>query len=296
MFNFTLSNFFSGYKINLIFMELISGRKECLKAPINFNQVAGSFPFNTWNGGYNSCLDGNIVTYNEMDTCFESYAQALRLNFSSIVLEKEDFYNNYNRMILDKAQNGSTAIEIANLQLYEYIKEKYPHYTKFILSPTAWEIIDLTPEMVNVILENPDFQLASLPPRLAHNFEYIDQITQKSKIEICVNPVCPAVCKNYSKCILAENLNQYDFSGQSVFTSCPKTYIYNTNPQTMSLEDIKEEYVKKGITHFRLATCPNHQLTQYFAFLVKYFIKEEYQAKFLEEGLILIASSQQNMG
>jgi SRSO17 transposase len=64
----------------------------------------------------------------------------------------------------------------------------------------------------------------------------------------------------------------------------------------MSLEDIKEEYVKKGITHFRLATCPNHQLTQYFAFLVKYFIKEEYQAKFLEEGLILIASSQQNMG
>lgn len=293
MFNFTLSNFYSGYRINLIFMELLAGRKECLKEQINFNQIAGSFPFNTWNGGYNSCLDGNIITYGEVDKCLEACAQALRLNFSSIVLENEDFYNNYNRMILEKADNGATAIEIANLQLYEYIKEKYPNYCKFILSPTAWEILDLTPEMVNVILENPDFQLVSLPDKLAHDFEYISQINQKNKIEICINPLCPSTCKHYSRCLLGENINQYEFSNQSIFTSCPKTYLYNGHPQIMSLEDLKENYIKRGITHFRLSNCPNHQIIQYFIFLVRYFIKEEYQAKFLEEGLLLISSSQE---
>lgn len=290
MYNFTLSNFYSGFKINAIFMDLVYNYKDCLTEKISFNQIAGTFPFNTWNGGYNSCLDGNIVTYNEIDKCFESYAQSLRLNFASIVLEDEDFYNNYNKMILEKGHNGSTVIEISNLKLYEFIKEKYPYYNKFVLSPAAWEIIDLTPEMVNVILENPDFILASLPPRLAQDAEYISQIEKKYKLEVTVNPLCPSTCKNYGACVLNENINQYDFSSNSIFTNCPKTYQYGNNPQAVALEDLKEVYMKKGITHFRLATCPANQAMQYFIFLVKYFIKSEYQAEFFEKGLMLIGN------
>ena len=290
MFNFTLANFYSAFRINTLFMEMVYNHRGCLKEKINFNQIAGSFPFNTWNGGNNSCLNGNIVTYSEMDRCFDGYAQALRLNFASIVLEKEDFHNNYNRMMLEKAQNGATAIEISNLQLYEFIKEKYPYYNKFILSPVAWEIIDLTPEMINVILENPDFQLASLPAKLANDFDYISQINQKNKIEICVNPVCPVGCKKYSECVLAENTNQYDFSGHSIFCTCSRVLPYRDNPQIITLEDLKEKYIKKGITHFRLATCSNMEIIQYFTFLVDYFIKEECQKEFLETGLTLLAN------
>ena len=290
MFNFTLANFYSGFKINAIFMDLVYNHKHYLKEKVNFNQIAGSFPFNSWNGGYNSCLNGNIVTYSEMDKCFESYAQALRLNFSNIVLENEDFYNNYNRMILEKAQNGATAIEISNLPLYEFIKEKYPYYNKFILSPVAWEIIDLTPDMLNVILENPDFQLASLPSKIAENFEYIEKITQKNKIEICVNPMCPKSCKKHSDCILNENINQYEFSGNSIFNSCPFIYDYKDNPQIIQMKELKEKYIKKGITHFRLEQCPNVQIINYFIFLVRYFVKEEYQTECLEQGLLMMTS------
>ena len=290
MYNFTLANFYSAFKINNLFMDMVYNNKDCLKEKINFNQIAGSFPFNIWNGDMNSCLNGNIVTFSEMDQCFEAYTQAIRLNFASIVLEKEDFFNNYNRMMLEKGQNGATAIEISNLQLYEFIKEKYPHYNKFILSPVAWEIIDLTPEMVNVILENPDFQLVSLPVKLANDFDYISQINQKNKIEICINPVCPINCKKHSECVLVENSNQYDFSIASVFNTCSRVHSYRNNPQIMSLDTIKETYIKKGITHFRLASCPNADVMQYFIFLVNYFIKEEYQQEFLENGMILFSS------
>ena len=291
MFNFTLANFFSGYRINLIFMDLISKHKDCLKFPIHFNQISGSFPFNTWNGDLNSCLDGNILRYDEIDKCFNSYNQSIRLNFSNIFLKKEDFFNSYNKVILEKVQNGSTAIELSNLQLYYYIKENYPYYNKFILSPNAWEIIDLNPKEINKIMSNSDFQLVSLPFKVANDFNYINQIENKNKIEICVNPWCPSYCRHYSKCIAEECLNQYDFSEKSVFADCPKTYVYSNNPQVLSLEDLEKKYIRKGINHFKIASCPNHRIIQYFSFLVKYFIKDEYQNQFFEKGLFLITNN-----
>ena len=71
MYNFTLANFYSAFKVNALFMEMVYNRKECLRENVYFNQIAGSFPFNTWNGGNNSCLNGNIVTADEVNKCFD---------------------------------------------------------------------------------------------------------------------------------------------------------------------------------------------------------------------------------
>lgn len=288
MFNFTLSNFFNAYKVNQVFFDLVLKNEYYFKESINFNQISGTFPFNSWGGSYNNCLNENILLSHEIEKFFESYNKVLRINFSNINLKEKDFYNNYNRIILEKGQNGSTAIEIANFDLYFYIKKNYPYYNNFILSSNAWEIIDFSPEAINTVLENPDFKLISLPFKLSNDFDYINQIENKEKIEICINPKCPISCKNYSKCIFNENINQYEFSKKSVFSECQKCYDYNLNPQDLSLKDLKENYLKRGINHFKLEECFNYQTVQYFLFLIKYFIKEEYQPMLIEKGLLFI--------
>ena len=289
MYNFTLANFYNGYIINNMFQRYVKQFPERIKdEKIYFNQIAGSFPCSTWNGDINSCSFGNIAMADDIKGCFSKCETVLRLNFSNVALEPEEFENNYNRIMLESGDCGSTAIEISNLQLYEYIKKNYPTYSKFILSANAWEITDLSAEMLNVILDKDDFQLVTLPTKYAHDNDYISQIAHKNKIEICINPLCPPKCPNYRACLIKENSNQLEFSQESIFLDCRKILPYHRNKNIMNLDELKKEYLPKGITHFRLSTCPSHQLVEYLLFLTHYFIKEEFQQEFIEEGFIQI--------
>lgn len=289
MMNFTLANFYDGFYINDLFLGMVAHNQDILRAPIAFNQIAGSMPFNSWAGGMNSCLFGNIALYNDIEQCFKANHKSLRLDFSSIVLDNVDFYNNYNRLMLEHGANGATVIEIANLQLYEYIKSNYPTYNKFVLAPSAWLSMEITPEILDTILSNPDFILASLPQEYATE-EYVSQVKAKNKLEVTVNPICRYDCKNAKNCLLGEQQYQYEFSGQSNICACPWTYSYMNNPQTVAISDL-DKYKKMGINHFRLSTTIPDKMVEYFIFLVKYFIKEEKQQELIEYGMLAITAN-----
>lgn len=282
MINFTFPNFINANKINDYFNYIATHQSHYLKTPIAINHVAGSFPFTLWNGGVNSSLIGNLFKNEQIDNVFKNMHSSIRLNFSNLLITNEDFYNNYCRLILEYGNNGSTVIEITNLNLYAYIKEHYKYYNKFILSSNAWCMKDLTPEEINAICENDDFYLISLPPYLSNNFDYIDKIEKKNKIEITVNPSCPLTCKNYQDCWLNESKKQYDFSGNSVIASCNSRINYKNNNQIISLNDIKKDYLSKGISHFKIEECHPFSDNDLFLFLVHYFIKEEYQQEVIE--------------
>ena len=288
MLNFSLANFYNGYAVNQMFLNVIGEHRDYLKRPIAFNQITGSFPFNSWNGDINSNIGENIPLNDKIDECFKNNILSLRLNFANMLLDEKEFYNNYNRVMLEKGGNGATAIELCNLQLYEYLKTTYPTYKKFILSPNAKTMMgdQFTPEVVNVIGENEDFQLISLPPSCVTE-EFLSQVKCKSKIEICINPLCPMTCKHYDECVLGENKLQFDFSGNTMIAACAKRYKYDMNPNIIPLEEL-DKYTKQGITHFKLSSCPPNEMTQYFLFLVKYFIKEEYQQEIIEQGFLQI--------
>ena len=288
MFNFTLTNLYNGYSINNYFNQYISSRMHMLKENIHFNQIAGTFPFNSWNGGLNGNYDKIPLNNDIMALFTANQAHCIRMNFANLHIEECDFENNFNRLILEYGANGSTIIEVSNLKLYEWIKEKYPIYNKFVLSSNAWEVLDLTPEMLDVILDNPDFILATMPRQYAKNLEYLSQIRNKAKIEIEINPICPMICNNFSNCLNHENLLQYEFSDNSNFAICKKCFPYHANPQTLELEDLKKTYFPLGINHFRLAETPYTKIQTYFLFLIKYFIKPEYQMQAFEDGFITL--------
>jgi hypothetical protein len=295
MLHFTLANFYNGFSVNKLFLELVykyGGQSDILKDNVVFNQISGSFPFNSWNGSVNSCLVPELALNSQIVDCFNQNSLSLRLNFANMFLEDTDFFNTYNKVVLEKGDNGATVIELCNLKLYEYIKEHYPKYNKYVLSPNASILVgdEFTPEMLNVILDNPDFQLVSLPGQYATE-EFLKQIKHKNKIEICVNPMCSPKCKYLNECILNENKLQYLFSQNSVLGNCPRRYRYNNNPNIIEIADL-HKFTQMGITHFRLETCVPNELNEYFLFLVKYFIKPEYQQRILEEGYLAITSHQ----
>ena len=58
MLNFSLANFYNGYAVNQMFLNIIGEHRDYLKRPIAFNQITGSFPFNSWNGDINSNMAG----------------------------------------------------------------------------------------------------------------------------------------------------------------------------------------------------------------------------------------------
>lgn len=286
MFNFTLTNFYNAFKINCLFFNQICNNQNKLKEKnISFNQISGSIPFNYWNGGINSNIMGNISNYSDIENIFKQQSKSLRLNYSNVLLNEKDFYNNYNKVILEQGQNGSTVIEIANLRLYEFIKENYPNYNKFVLSPNAWLNHKLTPDEVNIITENDDFKLISLPPNLNNDIEYLKALKYNNKIEITINPRCPSYCPQYEQCHLQEHNMQYNFSQNSILGNCIKCNPYNID-FSLNLEDLKETYLPLGINHFRLEECLPNELLRYYTFLIKFFIKEEYQEEMIEEGLL----------
>ena len=45
-----------------MFLNIIGEHRDYLKRPIAFNQITGSFPFNSWNGDINSNIGENITS------------------------------------------------------------------------------------------------------------------------------------------------------------------------------------------------------------------------------------------
>lgn len=279
MFNFTLNNFFTGHNINNFFVEYTRLHPEALINPnTRFNQIEGTIPYNIWGGVININHGQNITSYNKLGEMFLQEMLSPRLDFSSVVLQTEDFENNYNRVILEQGNNGATYITVSNLQLYEFIKQNYPYYKNFVLSENAWAITDITPEMLNCILENEDFKLVTLPDWIATE-EYISQIKYKNKLEVIVNPKCPK-CKIKTECIINESNFIYNFSEKSMMNICPKKCNYAQ--RNFSFNEITNRYMKMGVTHFKVTAAPVEEMGEYFNFLVSFFLKKEYQDDILK--------------
>lgn len=288
MIKFTLPNFYEAYKINEFIIKKVKENPEKLKFPIVINQVYGSLPFSIWNGGINSNIYGNILMNHEIIDYFQKSFTCTRLDFGNTFIQEEDTFNNYGRIILEKSNNGSTAIELTSLKLYDMIKNNYKYFNNFILSSNAFCLNGFNIDIINALLENEDFKLISIPSWLSKDFELLDKIEQKEKIEVCINPLCPYSCNKQCECNQIENQYQYDFSKKSVYQQCPLRHQYLDNPQIINIEEIKDIYLAKGITNFKIAQSLPYQINhEYILFLIKYFFKKEFQQELIQEYLLL---------
>lgn len=278
MLYFTLPNFYSSGTIhNLLYKEYMANPSH-FKIPVTFIYGEGNFPYQIWNGGLNTNY-GTGAYYSEFRACFENYALNTRLNFSNCRLVETDYYDTMGNVILDIYNSSGATIEIADFNLMEYIKNHYENYD-YICSRNLQLYKDMTPELIDQLIESEQFKLIGIPDFKCIDFEFLKKIKHKSKIEITINPRCLYDCKNHINCYLRENTNQLTYSSKSI-AQCGDRYPYfSSNKQIISVEDLAKNYESIGITHFRFEDFSNlneNNITFNALFLIDYFIKTEYQ-------------------
>ena len=84
-------------------------------------------------------------------------------------------------------------------------------------------------------------------------------------------------CSNYFNCQLQEHLSQYNYSINNNYLNCSK----KINNCYISLEQIVEQYIPLGFSHFSFTETENIN-NDFLFFLIDYFIKEEYKYEILK--------------
>lgn len=283
MIYFTLQNFYENQKINNILNLVLNKFPESFKSPVKFIYTAGSFPYTYWNGGINNNFGIGNNTYNSVIQCFQNNVLPLRLNCSNINLIKEDFDDTIMNVILELLNNSSNAIELSNLELYEYLYKKYPNF-RYVLSNNFDLIYSLTPELINKLNEICDFYLIQLPLNKVKDFAYLKAIKSKKNIELPIGDICN-ICPNLDKCNIEEQNSQYNYSDSFTKINCSKCLGLSN---IISLEDIQKNYVPLGFHNFILPDYCNSKNNNIIKFFINYFIKDANKLliyEFIEEQM-----------
>lgn len=269
MIYFTLQNFYENQKLNNILFIIHQQFIDSFKAPIKFIYTAGSFPYTYWNGGINNNFGIGNNTYDTVIKYYQTNLLPLRINCSNINLNKEDFNDTIMNVILDLLNNSSNAIELSNLELYEYLYNKYPNF-HYILSNNFNLINPLTPELINKLNEISDFYFIQIPLNKVKDFDYLKAIKNKKNIELPIGDIC-SNCSNLDQCNIQEQIAQYNYSDSFTKMNCSKCLGLNS---IISLEDIQKNYVPLGFHNFILPDYYDSKNNNMIKFFINYFIKD----------------------
>lgn len=272
MIYFTLPNFFEHLNLNNFFIKLQREHNDFFKEKIIFHSVQGQFPYCYWAGNANH-NHGDGAFLNNFKSYYEKSFAPIRFDCSNFLLNEYDYKNRMINLILKENENGSNIIQLHDLDILDYLLINYNNY-KFIYSNNNILKENYNVEYINNLEELDTFYLIQLPKDKIFDFDFINQIKNKNKLDITIDYYCALDCKNYNFCQDKECQYIYNYSNKSVFSSCKK----EKNKSIIDLKYIKENYIPLGINHFTISPIlfANCNQDQIFNFYVNYFIKKEY--------------------
>ena len=268
MIYFTLQNFYENQKLNNIFLIIQDKFPDSFKVPVKFIYTAGSFPYTYWNGGINNNFGIGNNTYDTIIEHSNNNLLPLRINCSNINLNPNDFDDTIMNVILNLLNNSSNAIELSNLELYEYLYKKYPNF-HYILSNNFDLINPLTPDLINKLNEICDFYFIQIPLNKIKDFNFLKAIKNKRNIELPIGDICN--CSNLNNCNIQEQIAQYNYSDSFTKINCSKCSGLSSN---LSIEDIQNNYAPLGFHNFILPDYCNSKNNNMIKFFINYFIKD----------------------
>lgn len=280
MINFTLPNFYQNFTINNKMSDMTKEHSEYFKTKINFSYATGNFPYCYWNGGYNN-NKGDGAFYDDFINTTNLSNIPLRFNCANICLQEQDYINQLANLILQLNENGSNIIELCDIKLLAYLKERYPNY-QFCWSKEAvylYQNEEYNVDLINLLNEKGLFHIISLPEAWTQQLDLIKQIQKRNSIEVAINTSCNQHCPHYHQCKVHEHEAQYTFSNVNQFQECKEKVEYDKIKPLITLEDIQKDYIPLGIKYYGLAETACSDRHDYINFLVNYFIKPEYQLK-----------------
>lgn len=178
------------YPINMLLVDLLKTKPDFFRDGVEVGSFFGEFPTSLWNGGRFSngaqCPEGMVKqvvkTINDMGI-------PVRYTYTNPIIFEEDLADPYCNFCMQVGDNGMNEVMILSPILEKYIREKYPSYKHN--SSTCKEIKDI--DKLNEELKK-DYYLVVLDQNLNRDFDFIDKIEDKERIELLVNSCCGPNC------------------------------------------------------------------------------------------------------
>ena len=224
---------------------------------IHISAFYGSFNNAIWNGG--RYVNGTQSSFSEIERTIKNINDAgiaARFTYTNSLIEERHLSDAYCNLTMELANNGKNEVLVNSQILETYLRKHYPNF-KYILSTTACE---RNIDKINKATEKYD--LVVIDYRDNKNYDFIKQITQKEKIEILLDEVCPSSCQfrkqhyeNISK------INIYNCSSKENRClnkdACDKHLNFYENliankDTNLTYEDIYGPYFDMGFRHFKL--------------------------------------------
>ena len=188
--HFHLPDFTRNFHLNLLLANLMEEFPEAFYEGVDIGSVYGEFPSSLWNGGR---VLGGVFPAGEMRYVAEQLNNkgiSLRYTFTNPLINQshlDDLHCNRCLAVTERNDYMNGVIVVSPV-LEKYIRQKYPHYK--IISSTCKQITDF--DAVCEELERYDYVV--LDYNFNNNWEVLEKLPHKEKIEILVNAVCPPGC------------------------------------------------------------------------------------------------------
>lgn len=297
MINFYLPNF-TYYaqphgSINLRTIELLEEHPELFYDDIRVGAVYGVFGASHWNGGradISAQADDGVI--HEIMDNFNKHGVPLRFTFTNPLITEEHLSDTYCNRVMRLCENGLNEVLVNSPILEEYLRRTYPGY-KFVSSTSKCE------RDINKINDALDqYHMLVIDYRDNHDWDFLDKIKDKSKIEILCDSFCKFDCTQnaaHYRQVAEMNLKLRGDLGMDMevlrnganpqFDECGKhKTFYDTlenNPATMKIEEIYGKYKDEGFVNFKL-DGRTYSPTFVAVTICYYMVKPEHYLRFLE--------------
>lgn len=279
---FHLPGLFEFYELYRKFLPLFFNHKEYFYDYVEIGSVYGAPGDCLWGGGRVGFGDDDP---SEVFSLMRKYNVSSRLTFSNSLLRNKHLQD-YKCNKLCSLLSENDGIIIYSDLLLNYLKEKYPHL--YFVSSTTKVILNFN-DLINE-LNREEYKYVVPDFRLNKQFEKLNSLTQtqKDKIEFLVNECCDFNCKERKVCyenVSLKNLNEDYVDHVCASKNKNQGYKFSeamNNPGFISVDDIKNIYLKNGFSNFKIEGRSLGSAIV-LEFILYYMVKLEYQLKVREE-------------
>lgn len=277
------------FPLNMYWLNLQKQYPDYFRDGVKVVSFFGSFPFSLWNGGrliVNDQCDAEFVK--RVVSSINGKGIPVRYTFTNPLIKEEDLDDAFCNYCMKVADNGMNEVLVFSPLLEEYIREKYPSFK--IDSSTCKELRDV--DQLNAELEK-DYRYVVLDYNMNNNWDLLENIHHKEKIEVLVNalciPNCPRRGDHYKNIAINQKIMEQNkkLPKERQKKIVPWTCEYGDRNCIHTIQDystyvspemIWGKYVPMGINNFKIEgrTANIFSLVETYA---HYMIKPEHQGE-----------------
>lgn len=249
--HYHLPGLFEFYEFYKVFLPIYKEHPEFFYDWCDIGSIYGAPADCLWGGGRVGFGDADA---NDVYELMNEYGISARLTFSNSLIREEHLSDSRCNRLLQLFNSSKNGTIIHSDLLLDYIRTNYPDY--YMVSSTTKVITDFSE--FEKELSRDEFSFVVPDFRLNKNFEKLQSIENKDKVEFLCNECCWFDCharkacyENVSHKALGDNVADHI----CVSPTSSEGYKFSSamkNPAFIGIDDITDTYLPMGFTNFKI--------------------------------------------